>query len=352
MHEKAKSVTVIGAGVTGLLTAINAKANEAEVTILERSSFPNGSSVRIAGVLHSGARFAGFDDELSARCFNDWRWWMSSLVSINKKVGGYFIKIKGEADEYFEGWISSLEKIKIPHSEINLKAFGDLNLENLDRIYWTPEIQVASKEVVKALINYAQKIGVNIIYDSEILQAVKEGDEYALLIKNKDKQFKVKGKVVLAAGSGLPELAKMFELNLKYTLFQGSHILINVELPAITEIVHKPATYDLFIPAELGTYLAPTLVPYNNLKVTEDELKGIANVQRLFYRSIEALGALTASRISISEPSSQLKGGDYVYSNDGLIVLWSNNFACAPSVARKAGEILGYSEDGLRKVTL
>lgn len=340
--SKTDTLIVIGAGITGLMTAINAKLSGLEVYLLEKGNKPSGSSVRIAGVLHSGARFAGSDNDLAKVCFEEWKWWISVLSKDKRKVGGYFIKLKNEPTEYLESWLNSLKSIGIPFSEIDSPELGkEINANNIDKYYFVPEIQINASFFTNELVKVAETLGINYLPLSSIQKAEINEDEYEVTINVGNQVKMIKGFPIITSGIDIPEVAKKFGVNLEYSIYQGSHILINTNINELLEFVHKPGTYDLLIPSESGAYITPTLVPYNRLIITEEELESIGSaLKNIFINKPEVIGYMTAGRISINSPKSVLKG-DYIANLNNLIIAWSNNYACSRRVSYYIAEILG-----------
>ncbi|MDP8023440.1 MAG: FAD-dependent oxidoreductase [Nitrososphaeria archaeon] len=340
-YSKADRLIVIGAGITGLMTAINARLSGLDVYLLEKGKMPSGSSARIAGVLHSGARFAGWDDELAKVCFEEWKWWVSVLGKEEKKIGGYFLKTKTESDQYLESWLSSLKNIGIPFTEVeNPYIGGDIKKENIDRFYFVPEIQINARKLLNKLLELAINLGVNYLPSSVIQEVERADGGYRISVRNKD-TLKLEGFPVISSGIDIPEVAKIFGINVTSKVYQGSHILLNTDLTDLLEFVHKPGTYDLLIPSDLGTFITPTLVPYNGLTVSEEELAGLSQVlKNLFEIEPEVIGYMIAGRISISSPDSTLKGDYLAYTQD-TILAWSNNYACGKRLAYAIADILG-----------
>ncbi len=339
--SKSDNLIIIGSGITGLMTAINAKLSGLDVYLVEKGDQPSGTSVRIAGVLHSGARFAGWDDDLAKTCFEEWKWWISVLDKEKREVGGYFIKLKGEPEQYLENWLNSLKAIGIPYTEIDNPEIGkDINNDSIERYYFVPEIKINARYITNELTEIAKRLGINYYTSSTIKEAELQGNEYKIAISGKN-EITVKGFPIITSGIEIPEVAKKFGINLQYSVYQGSHILLNTNISEILELIHQPKTYDLFIPTEMGTYVTPTLAPYNNLIIGKEEINGFRNaVKGLFINEPDIIGYITAGRISITWPKSDIKT-DYMTNTNNAIIAWSNNYACSRRVSYSIAETLG-----------
>ncbi len=335
------SVVIIGSGITGALAALNLALAGLKVALVEKDAAPGGSSVRIAGVLHSGARFAGSDDALASECYKEWKWWNSVLSEDKKRIGGYFIGLKGDA-EYQDIWLDSVKKIGIPHVEASSMDFGELiRQESVERAYWVPEIRINAAEVLNEIISHAAKAGAELYFSHQVISAVQDGQEYTITVKKGSSESMLHGTPVIAAGLGIPEVSEKFGVQVDAKKYQGSHLLVNGRTRELLEIIHRPGLYDLFIPAEYGTYITPTLTDFNNFIVKEEEISGLyERMGNVLQAGHSVIGNITAGRIAIESPKSTI-GWDYVAYQKGVLIAWSANYACARRVAKAIADLLG-----------
>ncbi|MGC8568472.1 MAG: FAD-dependent oxidoreductase [Nitrososphaeria archaeon] len=332
---------IIGSGITGALIALNLALAGLKVALVEKDAVPGGSSVRIAGVLHSGARFAGSDDALASECYKEWKWWNSVLSEDRKKVGGYFIGLKEDA-KYHDIWLDSVKKVGIPHAEVSTVDFGELiRREAVERAYWVPEIRINAAAVLNDIINRAVNAGAELYFSHQIVSAVQNEHEYIITLEKGDSKNVLRGIPVIAAGLGIPEVSEKFGIQVDAKRYQGSHLLVNGRTRELLEIIHRPGLYDLFIPAEYGTYITPTLTDFNRFIVKEEEISGLyEKMGGILQAGHSVIGSITAGRIAIESPKSTI-GWDYVAYQKGVIIAWSSNYACARRVAKQVADLLG-----------
>ncbi|MFN3952047.1 MAG: NAD(P)/FAD-dependent oxidoreductase [Thermaurantimonas sp.] len=185
-------VTLIGSGITGLLTAlrIHEKYPKASITILERFPVPFGASTRNAGFACFGSPTEILSDiqvmgERKACTLLAERWsGIKELLQIVKPydidfkfLGGYEVFFKGEQKKY-EETCSKVSYLNELLSELAHEVFLiDDDLDELDGIksaigaIYTPyEGQLHSGKLVLKLIQKVHSIGVILINGVEVYQ--------------------------------------------------------------------------------------------------------------------------------------------------------------------------------------
>jgi len=95
-------VIVLGAGLTGMFTALDLDMRGASVVLVEKGARSSGSSVSIGGVIHSGARFAAINPFLAKTCKKESETWRAMAGDFMKADGGYFIRIPETDSKYLE----------------------------------------------------------------------------------------------------------------------------------------------------------------------------------------------------------------------------------------------------------
>lgn len=338
---------VIGSGFTGLFIAVELARRGANVTVLESAPGPDGASSKIAGVVHTGARFAGVNPELAEACFNEWKWWKRNMRDqIGLSEGYYLFKREWEgSEEYLNRWTTSMNAIGIPFYEDE----GLFNVEpraKADRAFWVPEAAVDVKGALRSLLNYAVRLGANYVSSAELLDAKLNGDLYSLAVRAGSKEFNFTGHVFVAAGHEIPRALEPFGVKVEYKLTRGSHAIVNLRTSFIFEKAKQPSTGDLIVPVNGLTYIAPSSVEDINMPVN-DEISGIIrSASEVFDLShSDVLGAMTTYRIAITKPNSSIKF-DYLHSSGPLTVAYSANMTCARRVAVSA--VKGSGLAGLR----
>lgn len=106
---------IVGGGVVGLYTALDLSMRGFKVALIERSYVGSGTSGRMHGLLHSGARYVVRDPAAALECMqeND----VISMVAPHavENTGGYFVALDGDDVEYQEEFLRSLRRVGIWH---------------------------------------------------------------------------------------------------------------------------------------------------------------------------------------------------------------------------------------------
>ncbi len=328
---------VIGSGITGIFSAIELARRGAKVNLIERSNAPDGATTRIAGVIHTGARFAVVNPGLAEACFNEWKWWKRNMGEhIRVSDGYYLLKNKWDgSEEYLNKWASAMKGIGIPFYEDDGIIETDQRAR-ADRAFWVPEMAINVSGALNALLNYAVKKGVNYMPRAEVTGASLTGDGYVVEVKSGAETLKLSGHVFVAAGHETPKALAPFGIDVKYKIARGSHAVVNARTGFIIEKLKAPSVGDLFVPMNGLTYIAPSLVDDLQRPVSDEISEILSSASDVFdFSSADVIGAISTYRITISEPRSATPF-DYVYSNGAITIAYSANMACARRVAVSA----------------
>jgi len=110
-------VVVIGAGSTGLFTALDLTLRGAKVAVIDRQGISRGTSGRFHGMLHSGARYAVGDKAAAKECSEE----SAVLARVAPHAvfdhGSYFVAFEGDDDSYVGRFREALDDTGIEHRE-------------------------------------------------------------------------------------------------------------------------------------------------------------------------------------------------------------------------------------------
>ena len=111
-------VVIIGAGASGLFTALDLVIRGASVVVVDRQGLANGTTGRFHGLLHSGARYSVRDRRAAEECARE----SATLSRIAKHavfdVGSYFLAFKEDDDKYIEEFRAGLKGAGIRGDEV------------------------------------------------------------------------------------------------------------------------------------------------------------------------------------------------------------------------------------------
>lgn len=106
-------ILVIGAGSSGIFTAIELAARGFEVTLADRGLPGSGTSGKFHGVLHSGARYAVTDEAAAVECSHESSRIVEMAPHCVEKTGGMIVSLSREEEAYGEGLMAALRKCSI-----------------------------------------------------------------------------------------------------------------------------------------------------------------------------------------------------------------------------------------------
>jgi len=112
-------VVVIGAGATGLFTALDLSLRGIKVTVIDRSGLISGTSGRMHGLLHSGARYVTNDMISAKQCIKENIILSRIAPHAIFDTKGLFVAIKGDDESFIDEFVKGLDEAEIPYSEVS-----------------------------------------------------------------------------------------------------------------------------------------------------------------------------------------------------------------------------------------
>ncbi|WP_158055920.1 anaerobic glycerol-3-phosphate dehydrogenase subunit GlpA [Halorussus halophilus] len=107
-------VLVVGGGSTGCGIARDLAMRGVDVTLVEKGNLTNGTTGRMHGLLHSGARYAVSDQPSASECIEENRVLRDIASHCVEMTGGQFVQLEGDDDEYFEEKLKGCRECGIP----------------------------------------------------------------------------------------------------------------------------------------------------------------------------------------------------------------------------------------------
>ena len=112
-------VAIIGAGATGLFTALDLSLRGINVTVIDRGGLISGTSGRMHGLLHSGARYVSNDIASAKQCIEENGILSRIAPHAVFDTKGLFVAVKGDDESFIDIFVKGLDEVGIPYSEIN-----------------------------------------------------------------------------------------------------------------------------------------------------------------------------------------------------------------------------------------
>lgn len=107
-------VVVVGGGATGVGVARDLAMRGVDVTLVEQGNLTHGTTGRMHGLLHSGARYAVADQASAEECIAENRVLRDIAAHCVEETGGLFVQLDGDSDDYFEEKLQGCRDCGIP----------------------------------------------------------------------------------------------------------------------------------------------------------------------------------------------------------------------------------------------
>ena len=113
-------IIVIGGGATGCGVARDLLLRGYKTILVESGSLGSGTSSRSHGMLQSGARYAVTETPFAAECYRERNIISKIFPEAVDLIGGLFISLPHDPEDYPEQFLKCCEKAKIPTNEISV----------------------------------------------------------------------------------------------------------------------------------------------------------------------------------------------------------------------------------------
>ncbi|WP_336002147.1 anaerobic glycerol-3-phosphate dehydrogenase subunit GlpA [Halorientalis halophila] len=108
------TVLVIGGGSTGCGIARDLAMRGLDVTLVEQGNLTHGTTGRMHGLLHSGARYAVADQSSARECIAEMRILEDVASHCVEETGGLFVERPEDDEDYFERKLRGCDECDIP----------------------------------------------------------------------------------------------------------------------------------------------------------------------------------------------------------------------------------------------
>ena len=172
-------VVVVGGGSTGTGIARDLALRGVDVTLFERGQLTDGTTGRMHGLLHSGARYA-VSDEASARdCIEENRILRQIAQHCIEETGGLFLKLPTDSSEYFDRKLAGCRACGIPTEVLEAEAVREREpyvTDDIDRAIQVPDAAIDPFRLVVANAMDAQAHGARIETHATVTDLLIEED--------------------------------------------------------------------------------------------------------------------------------------------------------------------------------
>ncbi|NIC00140.1 anaerobic glycerol-3-phosphate dehydrogenase subunit GlpA [Halobacterium sp. R2-5] len=176
----APHVAVVGGGSTGAGVARDLAMRGFDVTLVERGNLTHGTTGRMHGLLHSGARYAVADRASARECIEENRVLRDIAGHCVEDTGGLFVKRPEDSEEYFEEKLRGCEACDIPAEVVAGEAARAMEphlAADVEKAIAVPDAAVDPFRLVVANAASAEEHGARIETHSEVTDVLVEGGE-------------------------------------------------------------------------------------------------------------------------------------------------------------------------------
>ncbi|MEM0483023.1 MAG: FAD-dependent oxidoreductase, partial [Nitrososphaerota archaeon] len=247
----------------------------ASVLLLERRRICSGTSGRSQGMLHSGARYATTDPKAAEECIRENRILSEIAPHCIRDVGGFFVSVTPEEEEYHHPLLSSCRRAGIPSSEVDVDLIKKLepNITAKARsAILVPDKVVYARDLAFSALLLALTRGASVVEGASVEGVrVEAGQVTGVEASSPSGVFKVRCRgVVNAAGPWCGEVAKKAGLSVEVIPAAGVMGVASANLTRhIINRMRPPSDGDIIVPYSAGATIAGTTA-----KLAED-LEGI-----------------------------------------------------------------------------
>ncbi|MFW6385052.1 MAG: anaerobic glycerol-3-phosphate dehydrogenase subunit GlpA [Halodesulfurarchaeum sp.] len=286
-------VVVIGGGVTGVGVARDLVMRGVDVTLLERDRLAAGTTGRMHGLLHSGARYAVSDPESARQCREENDVLRKIASHCVEATGGLFVQLAGDDPAYFDRKREACNAVGIRTRTASGSEARELEPSlstDVERALLVPDAAIDPFRLVAATAASAEAHGATIETGYEVvdlersdggLTAVRattkgETDDNTATTDGPDAIFEA-DHVVNAAGPWVGDVVSGSDIEIPISPSKGAMVVTNSR-PVDTVINRcRPKTAgDILVPHETTAILGTTDVPIDDPDSVEETPEEIA----------------------------------------------------------------------------
>ncbi|WP_255192035.1 anaerobic glycerol-3-phosphate dehydrogenase subunit GlpA [Natronobeatus ordinarius] len=268
-------VLVLGGGSTGCGVARDLARRGLEVTLLERGNLTHGTTGRMHGLLHSGARYAISDQASARECIEENRVLREIAGHCVEETGGLFVKRPEDSADYFEEKLRGCRDCGIParvRSGREAREIEPFLAPDIDRALEVPDAAIDPFRLCVANARDAEAHGARIETHAEVVDVLREGDDvHGVEVRHESGPGKRVHRrsgstetitaeyVVNATGAWAGQLAGMADLEVAVRPSKGAMTITNVrQVDTVINRCRPKGDADIVVPHETTAILGTT----------------------------------------------------------------------------------------------
>jgi len=285
-------IVVIGGGATGCGVARDLVLRGYKTTLIESGNLGSGTSSRSHGMLQSGARYAVTETSFAAECYQERNIISKIFPKAVKLIGGLFISLPNDPEDYPEKLLKCCKIAKIPIEEIKikevLKSEKGLN-NNILRAFHVPDALIHPPKLFELLAKEIRSYGGKILTNHQVISIKKNKNlANAIVVDSNGIQSNIEcDGIINAAGPWCGKIAKLINQNVKLQLTRGCGIFFSGQL--VNKAINRcriPNNNDIMCPSEKESLWGTTsnvVCDPESLKTTPDEIQELlSGAEELF----------------------------------------------------------------------
>ncbi|MCL4325693.1 MAG: FAD-dependent oxidoreductase [Candidatus Thermoplasmatota archaeon] len=335
-------VLVIGAGATGIFTALDLSLRGVKVMVIDKNTIASGTSGHYHGLIHSGARYAMTDPDSAVECSRESEVLFNMAPFAMNDTGGIFIATDDD-EKYINRFMDSLEKLNINHREIPLQDIVKMEPEinhNIKSAVYVKDRVADPFVLLGGAAMLAHEHGCKFILNKNV-SAINEN-----IVKANNVDIKCKY-IINATGPYADKIAKLAKIDIK-DVMPTLGIMIVYNKIFINHVINRmrlPSDGDIFLPfwnvSILGT-TAKLTEDLDNIVIEEEDIKDLIeegsaiipdlqnkNYSRYYY----------SSRPLIRDKDTRKSTRGYtIIDNDPVITIIGGKFTTARLIGEKIAD--------------
>ena len=248
-------IVVIGGGATGCGVARDLVLRGYKTTLVESGNLGSGTSSRSHGMLQSGARYAVTETSFAAECYSERNIISKIFPKAVKLIGGLFISLPNDPEDYPEKFLKGCKIAKIPTKEIKisevLKHEKELS-KNILRAFYVPDAVIYPTKLFYLLANEIKAYGGKILTNHQVVSIKKINNIVSSVVVSHNgvkRNIECDG-IINAAGPWSGKVAKLINQNVELQLTRGCGIFFTNQI--VSQAINRcriPNNNDIMCPS-------------------------------------------------------------------------------------------------------
>ncbi len=269
------TVLVIGGGSTGTGIARDLAMRGVDVTLVEKGNLTNGTTGRMHGLLHSGARYSVSDRASARECIEENRVLRDIAGHCVEETGGLFVQMPDDPDEYFREKLAGCRDCGIPAEVLTGEEALELEpylSDDVQRAIRVPDGAIDPFRLCVANAAAAEENGARIETHAAVTDVlVEDGEVVGVEVRHESGSGpRVHGEpgtteemyadyVVNATGAWAGQVGEMAGVDVEVRPSKGVMVVMNVrQVDTVVNRCRPKGDADIVVPHETAAILGTT----------------------------------------------------------------------------------------------